>query len=176
MQARFALFRIKVSNVNMIREEIYVVKSTQRRMARHADPPICPSLSLGIIAAATGLITLVVGFIVGLICIPVAANAASGSHRELAAAAGKVVQDEDQGDETDVSTADINKYVAVYKAMQRDRSMTAEQAAIGQGMTLKSFRDLENRIEGDEAAREQAREKLRAAASPAPSASGSPAP
>src|SRR6185437_1678689 len=107
----------------------------------------------------------VVGLIVGLICIPVAANAASGSHRELAAA-GKVVQDEDQGDETDVSTADINKYVAVYKAMQRDRSMTAEQAAIGQGMTLKSFRDLENRIEGDEAAREQAREKLRAAASP----------
>jgi hypothetical protein len=148
------------------------VKSTPRRMALHADPPICPSLSLGIIATATGLITL----IAGLICIPVAANAASDSQRELSAAAGKVVQDEDQGDETDVSTADIDKYVAVYKAMQRDRTMTAEQAAIGQGMTLKSFRDLENRIEGDESAREQAREKLRAAASPAPSASGGSAP
>jgi hypothetical protein len=74
-------------------------------------------------------------------------------------------EDESQGDESEVATSDIDKYVAVYKAMQRDRSLSVEQAANTQGMTLKAFRDLENRIERDESAREHARHALRAAAS-----------
>lgn len=80
----------------------------------------------------------------------------------------RVVQDDDesQGDESEVATSDIDKYVAVYKSMQHDRSLTVEQAASAHGMTLKAFRDLENRIERDEAAREHARQALRAAASP----------
>ena len=69
-----------------------------------------------------------------------------------------------QADQNEVTPADIQKYVTVYKAMQRDRTLTVEQAAIQQGMTLQSFRDLESRVQRDEAALQQARDELQAAA------------
>jgi DNA-binding transcriptional MerR regulator len=79
----------------------------------------------------------------------------------------------DDADENEVSTADIQKYVSVYKAMQRNRSLTVEQAAAAQGLTTEQFRQLENRVERDDAALQQARDELQAAAkgslSPRPS-------
>lgn len=76
-------------------------------------------------------------------------------------------------DEGEVSPDQVDKYVAVYKAMHRDRSLTAEQAAAAQGMTLRDFRELENRIQRDDSALQHARDELQAAAqtpSPVPSA------
>jgi len=104
--------------------------------------------------------------LIGLFSPPIAAHAGLQGPR-CSVNLCSVVQDEDasQGDESEVSTSDIDKYVAVYKAMQRDRSVSVEQAANAQGMTLEAFRDLENRIERDESAREHARQALRAAAS-----------
>ena len=95
-----------------------------------------------------------------------AQTALQGSHRYVHLCRVAQQEDEDQTDEPEVATSDIDKYVAVYKAMQRDRSLTVEQAASAQGMTLKAFRDLENRIERDESAREHARQELRTTASP----------
>lgn len=75
-------------------------------------------------------------------------------------------------DENEVSTDEIQKYVSVYKAMQRNRSLTIEQAAAAQGLTLEQFRQLENRVQRDDAALQQARDELQAAAKGSPTSSG----
>jgi hypothetical protein len=76
-----------------------------------------------------------------------------------------------------VSSSEVKKYVAVYKAMQHDHRLTAEQAAATQGLTLEAFRDLEKRIERNDLAREQARRALaEGAQQTAPSDSGTSAP
>jgi hypothetical protein len=73
--------------------------------------------------------------------------------------------DDDGGDATPdkgASPDDIQKYVAVYRAMQRNHSMTVEQATAAQGLTVAAFRDLEQRIESDDLARDDARRALAA--------------
>jgi hypothetical protein len=91
----------------------------------------------------------------------------------------QLVQDDDDGaadSTTDkgVAPAQIEKYVAVYRAMQRNHNLTIEQAAAAQGLTVGDFRDLEHRIESDDLARDDARNAL--AASPGDAApQGAPA-
>jgi hypothetical protein len=80
-----------------------------------------------------------------------------------------IVQAEDP-DQNEVSTDDVDKYVAVYKAMQRNRSLTIDQAAASQGLTTRQFRELENRLQRDEAALQKARDELQAAAQSSPAA------
>jgi hypothetical protein len=63
-----------------------------------------------------------------------------------------------------VAPEEVEKYVAVYKMMQRDRSLSVQRAAARQGLTLDQFRALESRIEHDDAARERARRELQSAA------------
>jgi hypothetical protein len=71
----------------------------------------------------------------------------------------------------------IEKYVAVYIAMQRDHSLTVEQAAAAKGLTVAAFRELEQRIEHNEVARDEARRELAAGGQQtAPSRSGKSAP
>ena len=84
-------------------------------------------------------------------------------------AAPILAQDEDAGDETEVPPREIAKYIEVYKATQRDHSLTVEQAAAQQGLTLEAFRQLENKIEQDDSAREHVRDALQAAATASPS-------
>lgn len=64
-----------------------------------------------------------------------------------------------QADE-EVPPNEIDKYVAVYKAMQHDHRLSVEQAAAAQGLTLREFRDLEQRIEHNDVARDDARRAL----------------
>ena len=75
-----------------------------------------------------------------------------------------VLGQNDQADENEVSTDQVEKYVSVYKAMQRNRSLTVDQAAAAQGLTLQQFRQLENRVQRDDAALQQARDELQSAA------------
>ena len=107
--------------------------------------------------------------------IPYAAIA-TGSPNRIAAPI--LAQDEDAGDEKEVPPAEIDKYIEVYKATQRDHSLTVEQAAAQQGLTLEAFRQLENKIEQDDSAREHVRDALQKAAtsssSPTPAAHRSP--
>jgi hypothetical protein len=74
----------------------------------------------------------------------------------------ELAQDDD--DSNDIPTESIAKYVAVYRDMQRDRSLTIEQATAREGMSLGDFRKLEGQIERDDAAMEQVRDELQAAA------------
>ncbi|HLK87383.1 MAG TPA: hypothetical protein VKT27_12830 [Candidatus Binataceae bacterium] len=88
-----------------------------------------------------------------------AAAAFAGDIRQL-------MQTEDEGGEDapegGVSPEQLQKYVAVYRAMQRNHALTIEQAAASQGLTVPAFRDLEQRIESDDLARDDARRALAA--------------
>jgi hypothetical protein len=87
-----------------------------------------------------------------------------------------VAQDTDSNDDTGVSPDQLQKYVAVYRAMQHDRGLTVESAAAKESLTLSQFRELEQKVERDEVAREQARRELQAAAHAGPSATPTAAP
>ena len=85
--------------------------------------------------------------------------------------------DDEPGDDAtsdkNVSPEQIQKYVAVYRAMQRDHSLSVEQAAAAQGLSVSAFRELEQRIESDDLARDDARAAL---AAPAQQATPAPTP
>ena len=77
-----------------------------------------------------------------------------------------VAQDESDDDEKDVPPSQVDKYISVYEAMQKDHNLTVEQAASRQGLTVAQFRELEGRIERDDTLRERVRKALRHAANP----------
>jgi hypothetical protein len=86
-----------------------------------------------------------------------------------------IAQGRGDSSENEASPAEVEKYVAVYKAMQRDRTLTISRAAARQGLTLQAFRDLENKIQRDGGALERARDELQAdAAGASPTPANSP--
>jgi hypothetical protein len=95
-------------------------------------------------------------------------------------AAATLAQDEQQNEDDGgsdenankaVSSDQIQKYIAVYRAMQRNHSMKIDQAAAAQGLSLPAFRDIERRIESDDVARDDVRRALaEQAESPTPAA------
>lgn len=103
-------------------------------------------------------IVLVTGGTIGML--------ASGSARSQSI---QLVQMESSGDENDVQPQEIEKYINVYKAMQKNRSLTADQAASQQGLSESEFRSLEDKIERNDAIRERVRTALRDAAKPSAS-------
>jgi hypothetical protein len=125
-------------------------------------------------------IIFVIGVSAGLLGLalrmPARALAQNPAYRSVQSSTPFLVQDGDQGDNNEVPAASIGKYVSVYKAMQRDRRLTVEQAAAQEGLTMQEFRNLEGRVERSDTAREQARQELQAAAaSPSPTPAALPA-
>jgi hypothetical protein len=74
-------------------------------------------------------------------------------------------------DEDSVPSKQIQQYVAVYRAMQRDHSLTVEQACGREGLTVPAFRDIERKIERNDQIRNQVRGELQAKGAPAASPS-----
>ena len=84
----------------------------------------------------------------------------------IASGTGTVQTEADEDDDKDVPPAQVDKYVSVYRSMQKDHGLTVEQAASKQGMTVTQFRSLEDKIERDDTLRERVRTALRKAANP----------
>jgi hypothetical protein len=59
-----------------------------------------------------------------------------------------------------VSSSEVEKYVAVYDAMHRNRKLTLQEAAANQNLSVTAFRDLERKIEQNPTALAQARTEL----------------
>src|SRR5437870_13067703 len=111
----------------------------------------------------------------GIASLPTAGAAHIDTDRGSAAAAGAVVVQADENTQANeqVPSDEIKKYVAVYTTMQRDHNLTVEQATAAQGLIVTAFRELEQRIEHDEVARDEARLALvKGAQQTAPSRSG----
>jgi hypothetical protein len=101
------------------------------------------------------------------------AATAFAAHLRLA---GALAQDGDSDEDTEVSSDQIEKYVAVYKDMQRNRSLSVEQAAAKEGLSLGEFRDLEQKVGHDDLATERARHELQADAAQGASPAATAAP
>jgi hypothetical protein len=84
-----------------------------------------------------------------------------------------IAQDDDDSGDSDIAPSAVEKYVAIYRDMQQNRSLTVEQAAAKEGLSLAAFRDLEQKIEKDDGARQHVRDELQAAAQ---TSGGQPAP
>ena len=84
----------------------------------------------------------------------------------IASGTGTVQTQADEDDDKDVPPGQVDKYVSVYRSMQKDHGLTVEQAASKQGMTVAQFRSLEDKIERDDTLRERVRTALRKAANP----------
>lgn len=67
-------------------------------------------------------------------------------------------------EEAAIPAEQVDKYIAVYGAMQRDHSLTVDRAAARQGLTVTAFRDLESRIERNPVAHERVLKALSEAA------------
>jgi hypothetical protein len=88
----------------------------------------------------------------------------SASRSNFSAQPGpRLVQDSDEDADSEVPPDQVEKYVAVYKDMQRNRSLTVETAAAKEGLSVAKFRDLEHKIERDDSAREHVRTELQGA-------------
>ena len=165
---------------------VRTLRQSLRRMVRNT---VCTAL---MVAGAIALAPLAaraasLQFIIRPICRPICngAPAAIPGSSATVAAAGKIAssnvvraasalrdrrfaQDDDSGADTDIAPDQVQKYIAVYKDMQRDRGLTVEQAAAKEGLTLSAFRDLEQKIERDEPTRDHVRAELQSAAAIAP--------
>jgi len=67
---------------------------------------------------------------------------------------------EEGPDEAEVPPDQVQKYINVYRSMQRDHNLTIEQAAGRQGMSVTAFRELESKVERDDLVREHVRQSL----------------
>ena len=59
----------------------------------------------------------------------------------------QIAQDEAPEDEDAIPGDQVDKYIAVYGAMQKDHSLSVDQATAKQGITVAQFRNLEDKIE-----------------------------
>src|SRR5208282_4847822 len=100
--------------------------------------------------------------------VPLRAVAAQVNKPGVATNAFMVQDDESSPDDTDVPPQEVDKYIKVYKAMQQNHSLTVEQAAAQQGLSVADFRSLEDRIQRNDALLAHVRESLRPQASASP--------
>jgi len=97
-----------------------------------------------------------------LVGMPARAAAASAN----AAMQGFLIAQDDEGssDEDNVPSDQVDKYIAVYSAMQKNHSLSVEQAASKQGLTVDQFRTLEDKIERNPVVHERVLDALKASA------------
>jgi hypothetical protein len=107
-----------------------------------------------LLAVGILFITAAAGFSVAKI------HALRASAIERTIPAWNLSQDDQDTENNEVSPAQVEQYVKVYQLMQRNRSMTVDQAAASQHLTVNQFRDIEARVERDGVLRERVRREL----------------
>jgi ribulose kinase len=105
---------------------------------------------------------LAAAFIAGPASALAAASAATNPIQPRILAAIQLAQAEGE-DEAPPPSDQVNKYIAVYSAMQHDHNLTVEQATSKQGLTVEQFRSLEDRIERNPVVHERVLDALKAA-------------
>jgi hypothetical protein len=98
-----------------------------------------------------------------------AALVATSAHATAVSTAAREVliaqDDEGTSDEETIPTDQVDKYIAVYSSMQKNHSLSVEQAASKQGLTVDEFRTLEDKIERNPVVHERVLDALKASAS-----------
>jgi len=90
-------------------------------------------------------------------------------------------ESDDDHDQQGVTEAEIELYIDVYSAMQKDHDITIESAIAPHNVSLEQFRDVERRVQKDQRMVDRVREalletaKARAIAEAAPTKQAAPA-
>jgi hypothetical protein len=119
--------------------------------------------------------------VVAAALVPAPAISIAASMRESQLAADRwatargplLAQDENVPDEDAVPTDQVDKYIAVYSAMQKNHGLGVEQAASKQGLSVDQFRTLEDKIERNPVVHQRVLDALKASASGGKAATGS---
>jgi hypothetical protein len=80
----------------------------------------------------------------------------------------EVAQAEEGAEAPEVPPDQVEKYINAYKAMQQNHTLTVDQAASQQGLSVKQFRDIEGKVERDDMLREHVRQVLSKSSKPGP--------
>jgi len=89
----------------------------------------------------------------------------SSAGRSDVTSASMLAQDDSGADEEDaIPTDQVDKYIAVYSAMQKNHGLSVEEASGRQGLTVDQFRTLENRIERNPVVHQRVLDALKASA------------
>jgi hypothetical protein len=123
----------------------------------------CFDSSPCIITTAASLRSIAGFLLAALLTLPVAARPLLGAFA-LFPISTLTQESANSENDQEVPSELVEKYIAVYRAMQLDRSLTVERAASQQGMTLEAFRQLENRVQRDDTAMEHVRDTLKESA------------
>jgi hypothetical protein len=79
-----------------------------------------------------------------------------------------LAQDSDSPDEETIPTDQVDKYIKVYSSMQKNHSLSVEQATSKQGLTVDEFRTLEDKIERNPVVHQRVLDALKASATGKP--------
>jgi hypothetical protein len=93
---------------------------------------------------------------------------AASNYVSRAAANLIIAQDDDSSDEETIPTDQVDKYIAVYSAMQKNHNLSVEQATSKQGLTVDQFRTLEDQIERNPVVHQRVLDALKASATGKP--------
>ena len=88
------------------------------------------------------------------------ANAEPSHHHQYRAI--ELAQDDAPEDDTAIPGDQVDKYIAVYSAMQKDHSLSVDSAASKQGLTVAQFRALEDKIEQNPVIHQRVLDSLKA--------------
>jgi len=111
----------------------------------------------------------------GVLLAALVATSAHAIAVSTAARATTIAQDDEgTSDEEAIPTDQVDKYIAVYSAMQKNHGLSVEQAASKQGLTVDQFRTLEDKIERNPVIHERVLDALKASATGKKAASSAP--
>ena len=72
----------------------------------------------------------------------------------------QIGQEDEEFETEEVAPEQIEKYVKVYTAMQRDRTLTVDEATAREHLSVAAFRDIESKVERDGVLRDRVRREL----------------
>jgi hypothetical protein len=79
-----------------------------------------------------------------------------------------LAQDSDSSDEEAIPTDQVDKYIKVYSAMQKNHGLSVEQATSKEGLSVDQFRTLEDKIERNPVVHQRVLDALKASATGKP--------
>jgi len=82
--------------------------------------------------------------------------------------AATILAQDDSSDEETIPTDQVDKYIKVYSSMQKNHSLSVEQATSKQGLSVDEFRTLEDKIERNPVVHQRVLDALKASATGKP--------
>jgi hypothetical protein len=105
------------------------------------------------------------------VSIPATLSIAAAKHASVLSdrsSSATILAQDDSSDEETIPTDQVDKYIKVYSSMQKNHSLSVEQATSKQGLSVDEFRTLEDKIERNPVVHQRVLDALKASATGKP--------